>query len=98
MTSTLDRASADLSVHGLDQGAHNYLVHNQLIPDLSMHNDCSWLVATASGYRDVGAMHFDRSRYVLNSSTYDPVPILHQYDHSSFAFVKINCTSLGILG
>jgi len=80
MTKILDCSSVDLSRHGLDQGAHNYLVHNRLSPSIHMHNDCSWLVATISGFRKINAIHFDRSLNVLRPSSQIAVPILHQYD------------------
>lgn len=81
--------SADLQYGGMDQGVHNYILHNCLCSSAILHEDDEYIISTISYFKPVSEISFLRKYGVLDRRG-QPIPIVHQYDRSLKLLFKYN--------
>jgi hypothetical protein len=74
----LTYSARSLEPHDGDQGLYNILVHERLIPNISIHQNGQSSVLTVGGMPDE-YLQTDADSYVIRSDQ-SRIPILHQYD------------------
>jgi hypothetical protein len=84
----LEMSRAVKMVSGSDQAAHNYIVHNQLVDDIHVHDNYTGSVFTA-GCEPALEIRQNAEGEVIRKDGL-PYPILHQYDRHSCLRETIN--------